>query len=187
MKPPCCCSGVTGTSPATTVTPVENKTLKWNRKKGTHSAWKEDVCWLQTHIGLVLWIGEEDLHRGDQLFLLLFMFCTFQLQSSDPWCHLQRKFSGICAGNNSSGMTSFLKRGWVGLAWGAVDAVTTIWSHFSHLDLRCSLKRNDPVAAFGGSRTRSWSLWPAIVSHRRETFTSDFSRMASLPDATGWP
>lgn len=33
MKPPCCCSGVTGTSPAATVTPVENKTQNETARK----------------------------------------------------------------------------------------------------------------------------------------------------------
>lgn len=77
---------------------------KWNRKKGTNSAWKEDVCWLQTHIGLVLWIGEEDPHRGDQLFFCFLCFAPFS-------CSLLTR-GVICKENSLGSVLEIINLGW---------------------------------------------------------------------------
>lgn len=160
MKPPRSCCGVTGTRSTTTVSPTGSKTLNETKKKGTNSAWEEDVCCPQTHTALVLWAG-----GGFFAFYVLHVpangsappvtLCAVFLMRGVV-CE-ESSLRPVRETNNWAGKTSFLKLQLERMSW---PGLRCTWCcnviQLSQLDISWSFRRNDPLAAFGGSLTDSW-------------------------------
>lgn len=145
MKPPRSCCGVTGTRSS----PAESKTLDETKRKEQIPSGRR-MCVGCRHA--LRWRSklEEEFP--------LFMFCTFQRMDQ---LHLRPcavfLTLGVVCEENSAGKTWFLKLQLERMSW---PGLRCSWCcnviQLSQFDLSWSLKRNDPVAAFGGSPTVSW-------------------------------